>query len=85
MMIVLIARNARKVEMTCRCDIAQQKINAIEELLKAQGWAFVHRGEAIILIKMTRDECRYKATDKTKWCMNDSCAAGCDDWEGKSC
>lgn len=71
--------------MTCKCDIIEQKINAIEELLRAQGWAFVYRGDATILIKMTRDECRYKATDKTKWCQNDACAAGCDVWEGKEC
>lgn len=70
--------------MTCQCEDTKQKMNAIEEMLHTKGWAFVHRGEAIMLISMTRDECRYKATVKTKWCQNDSCAAGCDIWEGRT-
>ena len=71
--------------MSCQCEIIKQKINAIEELLHSKGWAFVYRGEAIMLIKMTRDECRYKDTGKTKWCRNHACGAGCDVWEGLSC
>jgi hypothetical protein len=69
--------------MTCNCDITQQKIDAIEAFLNTEGWAFVHRAGVIILVKSTRDECRHKDTDKTGWCMNDSCTSGCDCWEGK--
>ena len=63
--------------------------------MRSKGWAFVHQGEAVILINMTRDKCRYKDTGKTKcrykdtgktkWCHNDTCASGCDVWEGRSC
>ena len=69
--------------MTCNCDITQQKIDAIEELLNSQGWAFVYREGAIRLVKMTRDECRYKGTDKTAHCQNGACASGCNVWEGR--
>ena len=71
--------------MTCKCDHLQQKLNAIEELLKAQGWTFVYREGVIVSVKMIRDECRHKDTDKTGWCQNDACAAGCDVWEGRGC
>lgn len=84
MMIVSIARNVRRAsDMTCQCKITKQKMNAIEELLYSKGWAFVHRGEAIMLIQMTRDECRHKGTDKTDHCPNGACASGCITWEGR--
>ena len=70
--------------MTCQCDITKQKMNAIEELLHSKGWAFVHRGEAVMLVKMTRDECMHKDTDKTTYCQNGACATGCDSWEGRA-
>ena len=70
--------------MTCQCEITKQKIDAIEKMLKAEGWAFVHRDGAIMLIKMTRDECRHNGTDKTAYCENGACASGCDVWEGKA-
>lgn len=70
--------------MTCRCETLQEKIEAIEAAMRSEGWGFVKRSGAIILVKMTRDECRHKDTDKTKWCLNDACAAGCDVWEGRA-
>ena len=70
--------------MTCKCDITKQKMNAIEELLHSKGWAFMHRGEAVMLIEMTRDECRHKDTKKTGECYDGGCAAGCDVWEGRA-
>lgn len=70
--------------MTCNCDITKQKMNAIEELLHSKGWAFVHREGAINLVQKTRDECRYKGTDKTAQCQNGACASGCVVWEGRS-
>ena len=70
--------------MACQCEITQQKIDAIEKMLKAEGWGFVHRGAAIMLVKMTRDECRHKDTNKTAYCKNGACAFGCDVWEGRA-
>lgn len=69
--------------MTYECDILQKKIDAIEEFMRSEGWGFVHRFGTIMVVKMIRDECRHKGTDKTKWCQNDVCAAGCDVWEGE--
>lgn len=69
--------------MTCQCELTKQKMNAIEELLHSKGWAFMHRGEAVMLIEMTRDECRHKDSDKID-CQNDACAAGCTVWEGRA-
>ena len=71
--------------MTCKCGITQQKINAIEELLHSKGWVFVQRKGVTMLIKMTRDECRHKGTNRTEWCKNGACADGCDVWEGREC
>lgn len=62
----------------------QQKIDALEKLLNAQGWAFVHRSGAISLVQKTRDECRYKDLDKTDHCQNGACAFGCNVWEGRA-
>ena len=70
--------------MTCKCDITQQKMNTIEELLRSKGWAFVHREGTIRLVKMTRDECRHKGSNKTDYCQNGACAAGCDVWDGRA-
>ncbi len=70
--------------MACNCEILQKKMDALEKMFKAEGWAFAHRGGAVMLIKMTRDECRHKDTGKTKWCLNDACAAGCDVWKGRA-
>lgn len=67
--------------MSCQCKIIKQKINAIEELLRSKGWAFVNRGEVVMLIKMIRDECRHKDTLKTPSCRDGICADGCDSWE----
>ena len=70
--------------MTCQCEDVKQKMNAIEELLYSKRWAFVHREGTIRLVKMTRDECRHKGTDKTAYCQNGACASGCISWEGRA-
>jgi hypothetical protein len=68
--------------MTCQCDDLKQKMDALEKILKVKRWAFVHRGEAIMLVKMTRDECRHEGSNKTTYCQNGACASGCDVWKG---
>ena len=70
--------------MACKCETLQKKMDAMEAVMRSKGWGFVKQCDSIMLVKMTRDECRHKDTDKTGWCQNDACAAGCDVWEGRA-
>ncbi len=70
--------------MTCQCEIIRLKLEALEKLINAEGWAFVSRDRAIRVVKMIRDECRHQDSDKTDYCHNATCAAGCKVWEGKT-
>lgn len=69
--------------MCDNCKITQQKLDALEWWVNAHRWAFVHRDGALKLVRMIRDECEHKNTDKTAYCQDGACAAGCDVWEGK--
>ena len=64
--------------MTC---YYKKKMDAIEVELINHGLSFLNLAGRVSLVKMSRDNCKHKDSDRSGWCQNNACFAGCDIWE----